>query len=131
MNIVQQVRQKWFNFPAILLGAVLLRAFVPAGYMPAAPGQGLLFELCHDGLPVSFMSTLQGHAHHGDHSAHDDHGPIGECSFGDILTSAYIDAPDAPELPLVPADNTLPVVVADVRVTQRIYARAPRGPPAP
>jgi hypothetical protein len=130
MKAVQKFTQKWFSFPAILLGAVLLRAFVPAGYMPAAPGNGLLFELCHDGLPVSFMSALEGHAHHGDHSAHDDHGAVGDCSFGHILTGAYIDAPDVPELPVVPADTVSPVILADARVAQRIYASAPRGPPS-
>ena len=127
---MQQVRQKWFNFPAILLGAVLLRAFVPIGYMPAAPGKGLLFELCHDGLPVSFMSALEGHAHHGDHDAHENHGAVSDCSFGHILAFTYIDTPDIPELPVLPADDTTPMVVASVRTDQRVYARSPRGPPS-
>ena len=90
MKTVQQLRQKWFSFPAIMLGAVLLRAFVPAGYMPAAPGQGLLFELCDAGVPTSFAAALDEHAHHGGHDAHEDHGAFGDCSFGHIVAGAAI-----------------------------------------
>ena len=130
MKTVQQITQRWLNFPAILLGAVLLRAFVPVGYMPAAPGQGLLFELCESRLPASFTTVLEGHAHHGDHSAHEEHSAFGDCSFGHILSGASIDAPEVPELPVVPADTAAPVVLSDVRFAQRVYARAPRGPPS-
>ena len=125
---MQQVRQKWFNFPAILLAAVLVRAFAPAGSMPAAPGKGLLFELCHDGPPTSFVSALEGHAHHGDVGAN--HGPAGDCSFGHILTGAYVDSPDAPEVPVVTADGPSPVIVAGLHRAERVYAREPRGHPS-
>jgi hypothetical protein len=130
MKTVQQLRQKWFNFPAIMLGAVLLRAFVPAGYMPAAPGQGLLFELCDAGLPTSFSEALDAHAHHGGHDAHEDHGTFGDCSFGHIVAGAAIDAPDVPALAIEPAHTALSVITADARAAQRVYARAPRGPPS-
>jgi hypothetical protein len=112
---------------------VLLRAFVPAGYMPAAPGQGLLFELCDSALPTSFAAALDVHAHHGEHdghSAHGEHSAFGDCSFGHILAGASIDAPDVAELPVEPADTVTPVVLADVRIAQRVYARTPRGPPS-
>lgn len=128
-----QATQKWFNFPAVLLGAVLLRAIVPAGYMPAAPGQGLLFELCDSGLPTSFAAALDGHSHHNEHaghSAHESHSAFGDCSFGHILSGASMDAPDVPELPIVPADTAAPVILADVRSAQRVHARSPRGPPS-
>ena len=39
--------------------------------MPAAPGSGLLFELCHDGMPAAMMAALKGGGHaHGHHAAH-------------------------------------------------------------
>lgn len=55
----------------ILFAGVAMRALVPAGYMPAAPGSGLLFELCHDGMPPAMMAALKGGGHaHGHHAAH-------------------------------------------------------------
>ena len=122
-------RKLRFLLPVFLTG-VLLRAFIPAGYMPTAPGKGLLFELCHDGLPVSFMAALDEHAHHGDHGTHDDHGAVGDCSFGHIVAFTFIDAPAAPEIQVPPADTMSAVEVADGYVAQRVYARAPRGPPS-
>ena len=48
-----------------------MRALVPAGYMPAAAGSGLLFELCHDGMPMALMEALKGGGHaHDYHAAH-------------------------------------------------------------
>ena len=83
---------KWRTLLTVLMAGVLLRAFVPAGYMPAAPGKGLLFELCHDGLPAGFMRSLGGHDHHAGHGSHDDHSSGGDCSIGHILSLAFIDA---------------------------------------
>ena len=51
---MQPANQKWRNLVTVLLAGVVLRAFIPAGYMPAAPGKGLLFELCHDAANTNF-----------------------------------------------------------------------------
>jgi len=70
--------------------ALLLRAAIPAGYMPAVAGSGLWFEFCPEGIPAEFMQILSGDEHH-DHSQmdhggvdHDDH----HCPVGHMLLSA-------------------------------------------
>ncbi len=119
--------------PLVAVG-FLLRALVPVGYMPAAPGTGLLFELCHEGMPAAIMMALagdeHGHAHHG-HHGHDGHHGSAEsgCSIGHLLTLAMIDAVDSIELNAdpgaLPGDSP---VIASVSLTRR-YASPPRGPP--
>jgi hypothetical protein len=115
----------------VLLAGVVLRAFVPAGYMPAAPGKGLLFELCHDGMPVEFMSALAGHGQHGHHGAHEDHGSTSDCSIGHILALAFADAPETPDIPIVPATGFQVSLVAPMRLASSRFAYAARGPPVP
>ena len=109
--------------------------------MPAAPGSGLLFEVCHDGMPLAVAAASShsgGHAHGADHGSH--HGGVSSadgshamaadgCALGHILSLAFIDsfetvavaaepatAFDAPE----PITHLLPL---------RTLAHAPRGPP--
>lgn len=87
-------------FTLLLCTSVLLRVAIPTGYMPAAGGSGLWFELCPEHVPVGFLTALNGaaeeasshvgHAEHlqlldpQSHSAHDEH----ECPFGHLLSSA-------------------------------------------
>ena len=107
---MQLATRKWRILVTVLLAGVLLRAFVPAGYMPAAPGKGLLFELCHDGLPAGFMQALGGHGHHGGHSGHgghDEHAAGADCSIGHILSMAVIDEVDAPQAAILPSPGIL------------------------
>lgn len=106
-----------------------MRAFIPAGYMPAAPGKGLLFELCHDGVPAEFMSALAGHGEHGHHGAHGEHGSTGDCSIGHILALAFADAPDAPDIPILPATGFQVTLSPRLRLATQRFAYAPRGPP--
>lgn len=115
----------------VLLAGVVLRAFVPAGYMPAAPGKGLLFELCHDGMPVGFMTALAGHGEHGHHGAHEEHGSTHDCSIGHILALAFADAPDTPDIPILPAKGFQAKLATRMRLASRRFAYAPRGPPVP
>lgn len=74
----------------LLAAALLLRAIIPAGYMPAATGSGLLFELCPLGVSAEITQFLTGTSaqHHG----HMDHGTAGvddhECEIGHMLLSA-------------------------------------------
>jgi len=88
---MQLENRKWRAFLTVTLAGVLLRAVIPAGYMPATPGKGLLFELCHNGLPVNFIAALDGHGHHAGHGGHEEHSAAGDCSIGHILSMAFID----------------------------------------
>lgn len=128
---MQKTIRQWHLTLPLLLAAVVLRAFIPAGYMPAEPGKGLLFELCHDGLPAGFMATLAGHAHHGDHGAHQGHGSAGDCSIGHILALAFADAPDIPDIPILPAAGFIATLAMQLRLVSREFVYAPRGPPVP
>ena len=74
----------------MLAAALLLRAAIPAGYMPAVSGSGFLFEFCPEGVPAEFVEFLTGgtgqhHTH--DSSDHHDHGGH-QCPVGHMLLSA-------------------------------------------
>jgi len=131
---MQFVNRKWRTLVTVLLAGIVMRAFIPAGYMPAAPGQGLLFELCHDGLPAGFMQALGGHGHHESHSGHGDHeehSGSGDCSIGHILSLAFIDEADTTQPAIQP---TLGILVAAplqqlLRGHSAVYSA--RAPPIP
>jgi len=125
---MQLANRKWRALVTVLLAGVVLRAFIPAGYMPAAPGKGLLFELCHDGLPVSFMAALDGHGHHAGHGGHEEHSAAGDCSIGHILSMAFIDESPPVEPAIQPSPGIL--ITAPLQQLLRGYygvysARAP------
>ncbi len=125
---MQLATPKWRALVTVLMAGVVLRAFIPAGYMPAAPGKGLLFELCHDGLPAGFMEALGGHGHHAGHGGHEDHASTGDCSMGHILSLAFIDAPDTAQPAIQPPQVPLLAVPLQrhLRVQPGVYsARAP------
>ena len=104
---MQLATRKWRALLTVMLGGDVLRAFIPAGYMPAAPGQGLLFELCHDRLPVSLMAALDGHGHHAGHGGHEEHSAAGDCSIGHILSMAFIDESPPVEPAIQPSPGIL------------------------
>ena len=126
--------RKWRPLVTVLLAAAILRAFVPAGYMPAASGKGLLFELCHDGLPAGFMEALGGHGHHqdhGGHAGHDEHASAGDCSIAHILSMAFIDEVQSPE-PAIQAPIGVLVAMPLVQLLRGhagVYSA--RAPPIP
>jgi hypothetical protein len=59
--------------------ALLLQAYVPAGFMPAAGAPGLLM-LCPTGLPAALLGHL--HHHHPDGHAGFEHCPFGSAPAG-------------------------------------------------
>jgi hypothetical protein len=131
---MQFATRKWRALITVLLAGVVLRAFVPAGYMPAAPGKGLLFELCHDGVPAGFMEALGGHGHHSGHAGHGDHdghSAAGDCSIGHILSMAVIDEVDSPQAAILSAPGI--VVSAPLQRLLRGYngVYSARAPPLP
>ena len=131
---MQLATRKWRALVTVLMAGVVLRAFIPAGYMPAAPGKGLLFELCHDGLPVSFMTALEGHGHHtghGGHGGHDEHAAAGDCIIGHILSMAFIDEIQSVEPAFQPSPGIF--ISAPLRQLLRGYSGvySARAPPFP
>lgn len=116
--------------PLLLLSAaLLLRAAIPAGYMPAAAGSGLLFEFCPEGISVEFMQILAGDSGH-DHSDHggtdgDNH----KCPVGHMLLSAAA-VDDAEQVVLAPTAQALATISSySFTSVSRTHYRS-RGPPA-
>ena len=128
---MQFATRKWRVLVTVLLAGFVLRAFVPAGYMPAAPGKGLLFELCHDGMPAGFMEALGGHGHHSGHGDHDEHSGGGDCSMGHILSLAFIDEIDAPQAAIPPSPDILAAAPLQRLLRGRTGVYSARAPPIP
>jgi hypothetical protein len=75
---------------ALLVG-MLFRALTPLGYMPAAPGSGLLFELCPEQIPSGFVFENAGaptHQHHHGNSDVEQTAEPDQCQIGHLLFSA-------------------------------------------
>ena len=128
---MQIASRKWRGLLTILLAGVVLRAFVPAGYMPAAPGKGLLFELCHDGVPAGFMEALGGHGHHSGHAGHDEHAGGADCSIGHILSLAVIDEIDTPQTAILPSPGILVAAPLQRLLRGHTGVYSARAPPIP
>ncbi len=116
-----------------LLAGLLLRAAIPVGYMPAAAGSGLLFELCPDQLPpgvtLPALSAADGHHHH-DHHAGDGEGGVDQCQIGHLLLSAFAVDSSTPDEQVSSPAPLSPLASADVNVAQPRIAFRPRAPPA-
>jgi hypothetical protein len=114
----------------ILLASLLMRAGIPDGYMPAAPGSGLLFELCPSGVPAEFMQMLGGgHHHHGSAGDTTTHFDASQCPIGHMLGSA-VAAGDFWELDASAAPHVF-VATPDPQNRSRLPAIArSRDPPA-
>ncbi len=85
------IRKKNAAILALLLG-LALRAAMPLGYMPAAAGSGLLFELCPDQLPANVTlagTSASGHHHHGQSDSGSQPAvEVDTCQIGHLLMSA-------------------------------------------
>ena len=129
---MHKFRTKCLMPVSLLLAVMLLRATIPAGYMPVAAG-GLLFGLCPEGLSTEIAQILLGDAGH-DHS-HMNHGDSGDgghhCPIGHLLLAAAAaaadDAPPAVDVVVTPSPAT-PVTSFFTSVSRTNYH--PRGPPA-
>ena len=110
--------------------ALLLRAAIPAGYMPAGADSGPpVSQFCPEGVPAEFMQMLAGgHAEHHE-DVHAGHSPDHQCPIGHLLLSAAaVDNPWHDDVSLAaPVFEALPVRV--LTGTTRTHYHS-RGPPA-
>jgi len=113
-----------------LFAGLVFRALTPLGYMPAAAGSGLLFELCPEGLPAGLVfQEAGGSSHH--HHGHDDSQQTAEpdqCQIGHLLFSAVAADPTMAQLDEVPSeiDLTFSSPPTYARLTASVYqSRAP------
>jgi hypothetical protein len=129
---VDTVRQKRLTPALLLFAALLLRAVIPAGYMPAAAGSGLWFELCPEGVPAEFAEFLSvdiGHHHHGnadgENTGEDDH----QCPVGHMLLSAAAADSTSQSADLAPDLPPATISIYSFTSTTRTHYYS-RGPPA-
>lgn len=106
---------------------LLLRAAIPAGYMPAVGGKGLLFEICPESLPAGFMQLLAGE--HGPHHHADNGKDRHHCPVGQMLLPAFA-VGDHMQFQATPPIRVFAVVpkYAFTAVFSAVYLS--RGPPA-
>jgi hypothetical protein len=107
---------------SFLLAALLFRAYVPIGFMPAA-GTPFLVELCPDAAP---MMTMPAHHHHSETHGHFDHCPFGSAPAAGPAPHLVAFGPSV--------SMALPAVVPfePRRLGVRLLrAHQARGPPSP
>jgi hypothetical protein len=63
---LNQTQRQWLF--SILLLALLVRALVPAGFMPSSE-QPFSFQICPDGFPAELLHSADAHQHHHHHDA--------------------------------------------------------------
>lgn len=123
-------RQRPDLLPLLAVLAVSVRLLTPAGYMPASPGSGLLFELCPDGLPAEVILSLAGGGHHHHHHHHGDSdgdSAAHQCPVGHMLLAALaVDtSPAAEPEPVAPEFSVIRLATQFTRHVQTYESRAP------
>jgi hypothetical protein len=123
------MRKQLFNpgrrdiFTSLLLVALLFRAYVPVGFMPAG-GTPFLLELCPATYRVP-MPAHSGHHHSGTHS-HFENCPFGSAPAAGPISHIIAFEPPAPILSQPLAAFESPRLGVDPP-----RAHQPRGPPSP
>ena len=121
-------RQSSVRTLLILSAAVFLRAIIPAGYMAAAGGSGLLFEFCPEGVSAEFMEMVTGGTAH-DHGEHDNADDDHHCPIGHMLLSAAA-VDDAWQVDVAPAGAVFSIVNYYSFTSASRTHYYSRGPPA-
>lgn len=138
IRVMNRLRNRKLVAIVLLLATLGARAATPDGFMPSAPGNGLLFELCPSAVPARVMQVIRSwqhgdhHMHHGRHGAHGGkHGAHDskQCPIGHLLASAAaVDTTwAAEEVPSKPVYVPAPVVI---RLTSPRTAYSSRDPPS-
>lgn len=135
-------------FAGLVLIAFLLRALVPAGFMPSA-SRPFALELCPSTFPADWLAQFGGqsghaehaqhhdhHAHHAQHAGHESTGQqsapeksaFERCSFGSAPSAAPVAEPG---LPLLAAESeSVPdLFVLNAPPARLIRSQKARAPP--
>ena len=107
----------------LLLPALLLRALIPAGFMPAREAP-FSVEICPDGFPAQLLTHgTDHHDHSGGDRRHSDHCVFGAAGAGPLPESA----PCGVSLAALPVAASPPA--APVLFVRLVHLPEPRGPP--
>ena len=119
---------------AVALATLVLRAAIPAGFMPSAARGGLPFEMCPSAVPAEILAAMSGAGHH--HASHGNdadpdscHFDAGHCPIGQALAIA-VAADEAVAAAIVPATATLNAHIPSVLHSHEQPTRRSRDPPA-
>lgn len=137
---LNRIQRRWLI--SVLLTALVVRALVPAGFMPSAD-RPFSFQICPDGFPAQLLQDPHA-AHHHHHAAQDESGSpnAGEGSHEHgaaraehCVFAAVASAGPAPQLAqlLGPLEvDAAPVFSVDTRTPElrRHRVQQPRAPPA-
>jgi len=112
---------------ALVLTTLLVRAAIPAGYMPASLDSGLLFKLCPSGVPAELMAAITGAGHHHETNTNGDHFDAEQCPIGQLLSAAIAvdSAWQANDVPILSALYVGPVQVLESRTPANRRSRDP------
>jgi hypothetical protein len=136
-RLISRLQCRWVI--SILLVAVIARALIPAGFMPAG---GFTYQICPDGFPAQLLHDEHAahHAHHVNHAngaipGEDQHGSHEHASRAEhCVFAAAASAGPAPQ-------NTLVLTAVATEAAAQLYfspapatltryrAQQPRGPP--
>jgi hypothetical protein len=144
-------RTEWRVLTGLVLIAFLLRALVPAGFMPSA-SRPFALELCPSTFPADWLAQFGGqsghaahaqhhdhHAHHAQHAGHEttdeksagspEKSAFERCSFGSAPSAAPV---GEPSLPLLAAESeSVPdLFVLNAPPARLIRSQKARAPPA-
>lgn len=109
-------------FTSLLLVALLFRAYVPVGFMPAS-GTPFLLEMC----PATYQAQMPAqHAHH--HSG--SHGEFANCPFGSAPAAGPISHIVAFEPPAPIVSQSVDAFEPPHFSVRLPHAHQPRGPPS-
>lgn len=128
--MMRLAKMRFLLLPLALL-MLSLRALTPEGYMAAAPGNGLLFELCPEGVPAEVMQAITGkhHHHHGTDDGSESAQSSEQCPIGHMLSAAIAGDSDAADIAIA---QQLPATLRhQSRLAQQLRtAYSSRAPPA-
>jgi len=121
----------------LVLPALLLRALIPAGFMPLAGAGGLYLGFCPGAGPLPpGLSASAAHASHAEHGHHGGHGPVipdpahqhPACLFSTGATTAFAATPVVapPALASLTSRADFP---AGIFLPAILRSQSSRGPP--
>jgi hypothetical protein len=110
----------------ILLAALVFRAYVPVGFMPAS-GTPFLLELC----PAYAGDDTPAHHHHHHHQNSPAHGDFQNCPFGATPAQGPVSHFITFEPPGRISSGLTISVETERPVTRLLRTHQPRGPPPP
>jgi hypothetical protein len=115
-------RSQFKLLTSFLLAALLFRAYVPVGFMPAS-GTPFLLEICSGQYPAP-MASHHAHQHSGNHE-HFEHCPFGSAPAAGPI-SHVVDFQPSGQISSFIVIDFVPLTVG-VRLDR---AHPPRGPPS-